>query len=725
MVLLQARQGASFSGNGATGKYLARLREEAGLKQKDVAQKVTWSPAVLSRVESGDRDITSDELDAILQAIGTEKALNFQQVARRTWKLLPRPGIGHLEESLLWETEQTLQAIEKALDDPNIKKSFANLLEELMMGLGEAARIVRNTEHSIAFVGDIGVGKSTAICRVSGLEITDGDKAETTPVLEVGGGGVTICEVHIVQGPGYGLLIEPMSESELRREVMEFAILLKDPPETASGQDDSSGQVIGTSKEVDRAIRNMSGLTKTIRREKDPDGKRRRVTEDPAEELANVVAGTSEFVVEILSRMNLERRTRRELWYPEATTDKEPMAWLKENFELINNGRYPDFLIPKRMEIFVPWPVLGEDSLSIRIIDTKGVDRTADRADIGRLLSEPSSVVVMCSPFNALPSPSVQRLLERAKAGRIEGVQHKAAVLGLPRFNEALAVKDDTGISANSDEDGYDLKRDQAETTMQSIGFPNLRVEFFNALRDEPHTFSTVLLDLVKGLRCQNRARLQEMIEDASSLVDNVEQQQTLEVQREAARHLKNWIESNKKLDLTTISSPGDSLLSEINRAHPSSVRASVRRQGDWYNLDYSHELSYGARLEAANVVGRKLNNLSDITDLFLNDAQLEEAFGLLRQARRLVNDGAEALFKKCEIEGRGIHNRDMEPSTNLWDTCDDEWGRGPGYRFRVYRHHKDWFNDDSRIYQTRIQNLIEREWKLILNRLLSIVEIS
>ena len=220
----------------ATGRYLARLREDAGLKQKEVAQRVTWSSAVLSRVESGERSVTSDELASILRAIGTEKALNFRQEVRRVWKRLPKPPLGHPDESLLWKTEQAFQAIEEVLDDPGIKNSFASLLNEFKHGISDAARIVQSTEHSIALVGDIGVGKSTAICRVSGLEVDDRKAAAPAPVLEVGGGGVTLCEVHLAQGPEYGLLIEPMGEQELRKEVSEFAILLKDPPGNDSGR---------------------------------------------------------------------------------------------------------------------------------------------------------------------------------------------------------------------------------------------------------------------------------------------------------------------------------------------------------------------------------------------------------------------------------------------------------------------------------------------------------
>ena len=711
--------------NGATGKYLARLREDAGLKQRDVARMVTWSPTILSRVEAGERDVTTEELDLILEAIGTEKALNFQKGVRRVWKQLPKPALGHPDESLLWETEMILRDIEEVLNDDEIRRSFANFLEETKQSLCDAARNVENIEHSIALVGDIGVGKSTAICNVAGLLVSERMTMTPTPVLEVGGGGVTICEVHIAQGPGYGLLIEPMNDSELRREVSEFANLLKNPSVSAEGIDDGGGQVISTPKEIERAIRNMSGLIKRRIREKSSDGKIVRSTVDPARELAEMSASESEFVVEILSKMNLDRRTKRELWYTATSTGKEPLLWLKENFEALNNGRHPDFSIPKRLEILVPQPVLGEELLSIRIVDTKGIDSTADRSDIGNLFNDPGTVVVMCSDFNAVPSPTVQRLLERARDARFAGVEKKSVVVALPRPDEALAVKDDIGFIAETVEDGYDLKRDQAELRMQSIGFPDLQVEFFNARSDEPANLREQLLKLVHKLRQHHRSQLDEIIYDARSMIDNFEQRQTLEVQRDAARRLGVWIKSNSELESKVIHGPERRLMSAINSAHPSSVRASVRRQGEWYNLNYPDQLSVGARLLAVNALGSRLSGFSSVTDHYLDDDELEEAYALIRQACRFVNTGVETLLKKCEIEGERIHKRDMEPSRKLWNDCDAEWGLGAGYRDRVLDHHDQWFNDDNRDYLEWLRNLVEREWKLILDRLSENLEIS
>ena len=46
-------QGGFMNVNVRIGKYLAQLREKAGLKQNELAKKVTWSPTVLS--EGGSR----------------------------------------------------------------------------------------------------------------------------------------------------------------------------------------------------------------------------------------------------------------------------------------------------------------------------------------------------------------------------------------------------------------------------------------------------------------------------------------------------------------------------------------------------------------------------------------------------------------------------------------------------------------------------------------------
>jgi len=37
-----------------------------------------------------------------------------------------------------------------------------------------------------------------------------------------------------------------------------------------------------------------------------------------------------------------------------------------------------------------------------------------------------------------------------------------------------------------------------------------------------------------------------------------------------------------------------DTLLTEIRRAHASTVNAAVRREGEWWSLSYTHQLGFG-----------------------------------------------------------------------------------------------------------------------------------
>lgn len=103
-------------------------------------------------------------------------------------------------------------------------------------GIKRGAGLLLRRDYDVAFIGSKGIGKSTAICKVTGLEVPSPDNAPAMPVLEAGGGGVTICDVHLATGQGFGLLIEPSSEDEIRAHVIDFAEHVKS---TGAADDDS------------------------------------------------------------------------------------------------------------------------------------------------------------------------------------------------------------------------------------------------------------------------------------------------------------------------------------------------------------------------------------------------------------------------------------------------------------------------------------------------------
>ena len=700
------------------GRYLALLRERAGFKQNELAQMVTWSPTALSRVESGERAVSQEELVSILKAIGTEEAVRFAETIGRDWVHLPEPALGHPDEQPLWEAEQALRSIVELSKAPHIKNVLVKRLDEYRTALRGAAELVLGNEYTIAFIGDIGVGKSTAICRAAGLEVQEGQKSET--VLESGGGGVTLCEVYLVQGPQYGILVEPVSESELRGEVGQFAQYLMRPSHSGGELVPGDQETHGTSKEIGRAIRNMSGLQSMSLR---GEGGRRQ-TVDHARDLAQEFKGAGRdanaLTVEILSKSNLHQRTRRELWYSEMS-GKTPLRWLRDIFLEVNNGRNAEFSLPKRIEVIVPKPILEEESLSIRFVDTRGIDGTAEREDLEFHFNEANSIAVLCSRFNDAPSSSAQRLLDRAVQGQFQDLETKAAVLVLPRPEEALAVKTDQGESAEDAEEGYALKDEETRMILESRNFPNAGVEFFNVREDDVQRLNTFLLELVRNLRAFHLQRLNDVIAEANALVENFEREQKSETVKAAAHRLTVWMGGNQELEPSTVGLEA-SLLSTIGNVYASSVWASVRRQGEWPNLDYPHQLGHGTRVKASRIVEPKQRDFRATVKNILDDPEMEEAHGLAQQAQRLFDTGIETLLRSSRQMGVTIHTHDMQPDSKFWADCEDLWGHRSRYRNEVIDIHKKWFETNRARVDAKVQDVVEREWEQLLKRMSDIL---
>ena len=301
--------------------------------------------------------------------------------------------------------------------------------------------------------------------------------------------------------------------------------------------------------------------------------------------------------MDVLARMELHRRDRHDVWYT-PSTGKKPLAWLKDTFEQVNNGRHPDFALPNSIEIFVPEPLLGSTDLTVNLIDTRGIDRTAARADLERYLDEPHTLALLCSSFNDAPSVAAHQLLERAKATRsCRRIELNAGLLVLPRANEALAVKDEAGVRADSIEEGYSLKEEFAAMALEPLGLQKLSIGFFNAFGDDPARLRGLIMESSGGKIRQGvpGPRISETITSARSLVENHEKEQVQEVLRSAAGMVATWISKNRQVP-TLSGHVHDSLMSQIHSSYAATVRATIRREGEWRNLSYGHHLGFGAR---------------------------------------------------------------------------------------------------------------------------------
>lgn len=698
----------------ALGQRIAQLREAAGLKQADLAKQVTWSQAVLSRVEAGERPLSDDELAEILSRIGTPEAESLKEIVVRKWNHLTTPPLDHAEQDLLWAAEQTAEALSRQTEAEDVRPAFLKRLQEYLAEIEQGADDLLRRQHSVAFIGAIGIGKSTAICKATGLEVGSSD-GKVAPVLETGGGGVTLCEVSLKVGPGYGVIVTPRSTEEVRADVADFADLLlaRAGGEAANDQSDENQRAVP--RELERAIRNLSGLRPS--RSKDANGKQVRV--DPAKELASELGSSRELTVEILSRMDLPRRDRRELWH-DASTNKSPLEWLKETFEQINNGRHPDFSLPDHLDLIVP-DLLDTGDLTVSVIDTRGIDRVTARADLEEHLLDSHTVSILCSGFNDAPAQPVQHLLERAREIGNPFIDSHASVLVLARPGEALAVKDEVGIRAESDEEGYELKSEQVTNALTPYGLQNLPIEFFNSFGDDPGRLRSFILDRVDTTRDAFRERLRSVLDNAHQLLANVETQQVLEVQREASRIVAAWLTSHDKPPAAA-SHVHDTLMLEIRAAHVSTLNATVRREGEWYSLSYSHQLGFGARRIAVSSLSNWLTQFRGLTETLLTTHP--EANELLAQAIRLMEQAYEELLKKMQVAGAALYREELQRAQILWMELASEWGAGPGYRDRVARRQGAWFGEERQgEVEREILGVLRREWNTVRERVAAIFD--
>jgi len=687
------------------GSHIASLREQAGFKQNELAKRLEWSAALLSRVENGERALSLDELDIVLKGIGTPAAAKARQILSRKWTILPEPPPSDPDIDLLWTAEQAAQQIQALAERPDLKQYYEKRLTRYAEELKTVAGRVHNKRYNVAFEGNIADGKSTAICRAEGLEIPS-SAAMPKPVLETGRGGITICEVHVRRGPEYGVIVEPCTEEEIRLHVSDFAKYLLGVRSSHVAEDDVESSTVGMSREIERALRSMTSLRRR-RAEKKHDGSVIPASDD-ALDLAKTVPDVKALTVELLARMELHKRDRRDLWHSDLS-GIPPLEWLQEQFERINNGRHPEFTLPKRIEIVVPTPILGQQSLSITLIDTQGIDDIAERADLEMHFDDPHTVIVICTKFDEAPSISARQLLTRAKEAGVRTLETQVALLVLPRPGDALAMKDN-GYLVQDASEGCELKEDQMRLKLHPLGLPNLDIAFFNAAEDSPEKLRSFILKRIDVVREFHRSQLREIIEGANALMANYEKQVTLEIIRTASRRLTTWLQHNRGLADLPSAHVHDSLVQAVGTAHPRTIFASVVRRGEWKNLNYAHQISHGARRIAAQMTEAKVNGFKEIATNLLQDGELEPAHDLIRQTIRLLESGFEQLVRKAQLFGQSIHTNDMSTDAVFWQGCETEFGRG--YRDRINIRNKKWFVEDhSGDSDVRVVSLIRETW--------------
>jgi len=282
-------------------------------------------------------------------------------------------------------------------------------------------------------------------------------------------------------------------------------------------------------------------------------------------------------------------------------------------------------------------------------------------------------------------------------------------------------MKDDAGDAVVDDLEGYELKEDQIGMRLAHLGVAGVPVTFYNARSDEPEALTTFIFSRIEGLRSRLRGLAGELIDTVQNVVENHDKEQYRAVLAAAAKRLNVWIASHQGIEATGHHAH-EALLDAIRKTHVGSIRASVRRGGDWHNLDYEHELGFGARrIAAASVVGAA-DEFRAIAKNLVEDSDLVDAHGFVVQAVQTLKEAEDELLRKVQEAGPNVFAEKLKGAP-LWRECVSEWGQGPGYRDRVFDHNREWFEDESiRSCHEFIVGVITRGWNDLVAKLESVI---
>jgi transcriptional regulator with XRE-family HTH domain len=680
--------------------YLRHAREEAGMKQAILAERLGVSVSVVSRLENADSSEPT-MTRRYLEAVGTETSQKVLDFYVREWRHIERPPFNHPNREDLWLVESALHALEVFESGPEFDSILETPLKILRARLRNAAEFLLRIDHGIAWVGDIGVGKTTALSLIANLMLPD-DSGKLRSVFPTGGGRVTVCEVVIKVAPVFGITIESLPEEQIRLLVTDLI----------NGIKEKRG---GVTTEIDKVIRNMADLRRRLTRTSDG----RRVSIDPVAELAKTQT-IEELVAYIVGRMDLPSRTETQLILSEDS--ENGLSWLSNNINQINFGQHPGFSVPQRILVLLPPRFLSKTVYSLSIVDTKGVEGTTQRPDLRSQWDDQRTLTVLCCRFNDAPEGTPEKISREIRESGSDAVeQGRLLLLVLPRDGEAMEVKDDNGELPSNVEDAYAIKEGHIERAWTKHDLPQIPTLFLNASTEDPNSIWTALCSQLDHMRALEVQRVKSLSEAADDLITNCDIAKTRQARAEIAKTMHEVTARLNHLP-PTVRAAHANLVEQIVAGHASSIAAAANRKGSWLNFPMDHILGVGVRrdayLRSHEYLIRIDEQLSGLADRFQQLSDVRRSLEVIRDD--LKNWRQEFLVNVYTI-GKTLHKPHLEAAAQLWLECQSRWGAGSGYRSDIAALVQTWFENDPGLAQMRqsLESSINSAWReLVLNRL-------
>jgi len=577
-------------------------------------------------------------------------------------------------------------------------------------------------DHSVVFIGKVGAGKSSLIGAAAGLFLgsapTDKISLKNRSVLATGGGRTTVCEVHIrsVKDGDHGqlgLLIEPLNEDEMRREIELYAEdewYRRHPGAQTLDEEDA----VPTAQEIQRVIRRMTGYAEYQETTTLAGRIRKRRTVRPLDAIVPTFPDSRALAAHLIERADLAARTGTSWWWDAATEGH--LEDLKTRFEAVNQGGEPSAMLPRRMTVIVPEALPGialglghprrgrrrsrhneglpEIGLGfdLTLIDTRGLDEAVEaRGDLQRFLRDPRALLVLCSSFMDAPDERIRGLLHSMSGD----VQLRQAIARTLVLLVDMGDGDQVNGAEGDREAGQELKVDECLRALEGMPPAVAQIErtqlfAFDVLKDDRSHLAEAIGQGISRLRRLKYEDLTARLVDADrflsvaadalrpGLVERVD----AEIRAAMAAH---WPEG------TPLSDPLAGLYQAIHQTrYASVVYATCRRNGLYLGLDVYAAVAAEASRAATAWLDAMIDAVIGVLEALDADPTLEPVRDYIRLTNVRYRDAGIDVTReyamRVEREVRALLQDDP-----VWALCRREWGRGHGFKGRVLSHLEGW----------------------------------
>jgi hypothetical protein len=560
-------------------------------------------------------------------------------------------------------------------------------------------------DHRVTYVGEIGVGKTTAACRQAGLVLDGATAADLKGMLlDTGGGRTTLCEVAVHAGDRYAIEVEPLPDEEIYRLVGELCRAVAERGDGESGQEQIPAD-FKPAEEVERALRNMAGLPRPPRRKGAPN------LPDPAAELFASAASLDEFKSEFAAKLTLWRRTRKSLEFDGADFGAG-RQWLRSTFTMINNGRHAEFSLPAHITISVPFALVPGTPFDIGLVDTRGVDGSAIRPDIVAQLKNRRALTLLCSKWGSAPDTYLQELLKHVTETEVDPtMRSRVGILVIARSGDALSMRHDSGDAAEDVSDGYGIKQTHVEDALQRSGIQPVDVHIFDAAGDDPKDLTDFIVRKVGALRGAQIASAEQTMSAAAHMLANVEEAIALAALARINEQFLLFAERHEHLKDSR--RPLHARLTDAlrNRVHQRTLWATTSRAGAFWNFDVYQHLGDGAAADAKRRAAPVVHFLREFIENGLVDKGLTTAHDYLREVKNDVDAWEADFVRAARHHAVAVFKPVLSADADLWNRCERIYGTGMRFKDVVASYLDKWFEDHADL-QEEIERRVQKAWR-------------